>query len=110
MSSQGIEIRLLQILAEALNFHLTIMNPSDGRKWGQPMENGTWTGMTGDLTQRRAHMAVANYFIHIHILEVVDMTVAYDMEFGCFITPLPEPLPQWVALIYPFSLPVIAQP
>ncbi|KAK4317452.1 hypothetical protein Pmani_011458 [Petrolisthes manimaculis] len=102
----GIDIRLLQILAEALNFHLTIMNPSDGGKWGSPLENGTWTGLTGDLTQRRAHMGVANLFIHIHYLEVVDMTLAYDMEFGCFITPLPEPLPQWVALIYPFSLPV----
>lgn len=40
-------------------------------------------------------------------LQVVDMTVPYDMEFGCFITPLPKPLPQWVALSYPFSLQVI---
>lgn len=34
------------------------------------------------------------------------MTVPYDMEFGCFITPLPEKLPQWVALVYPFSMEV----
>ncbi|XP_045128431.1 glutamate receptor-like [Portunus trituberculatus] len=102
----GIDIRLLHILADALNFRLKIVNPSDGGKWGSPLDNGSWTGLTGDLTQRRAHMGVANLFIHIHYLEVVDMTVPYDMEFGCFITPLPEPLPQWVALSYPFSLQV----
>ncbi|ROT69878.1 hypothetical protein C7M84_011894 [Penaeus vannamei] len=101
-----IDIRLLHILSEALNFDLQIVNPSDGDKWGSPLENGSWTGLTGDLTQRRAHMGVANLFIHIHYLEVVDMTVPYDMEFGCFITPLPEKLPQWVALVYPFSMEV----
>ncbi|XP_045621118.2 ionotropic receptor 21a [Procambarus clarkii] len=99
----GIDIRLLHILADALNFRLKIVNPSDGDKWGSPMANGSWSGLTGDLTQHRAHMGVANLFIHIHYLEVVDMTVPYDMEFGCFITPLPKPLPQWVALVYPFS-------
>ncbi|XP_042226120.1 glutamate receptor ionotropic, kainate 4-like [Homarus americanus] len=99
----GIDIRLLYILSEALNFKLKIVNPSDGGKWGSPMVNGSWSGLTGDLTQRHAHMGVANLFIHIHYLEVVDMTVSYDMEFGCFITPLPEQLPQWMALVYPFS-------
>ncbi|XP_069942931.1 ionotropic receptor 21a-like [Cherax quadricarinatus] len=99
----GIDIRLLYILADALNFRLKIITPSDGDKWGSPLGNGSWSGLTGDLTQHRAHMGVANLFIHIHYLEVVDMTVAYDMEFGCFLTPLPRPLPQWLALLYPFS-------
>ncbi|XP_068218796.1 ionotropic receptor 21a-like isoform X2 [Palaemon carinicauda] len=99
----GIDIRLLRLVSEALNFRLKITNPSDGGKWGSPNEDGSWSGLTGDLTQRKAHMGVANIFIHTNYLQVVDMTRAYDMEAGCFITPLPEDLPQWVALVYPFS-------
>lgn len=71
----GIDIRLLHILSEALNFQLQIVNPSDGGKWGSPMDNGSWSGLTGDLTQRRAHMGVANLFIHIHYLEVCELLV-----------------------------------
>ncbi|XP_066973634.1 ionotropic receptor 21a-like isoform X2 [Macrobrachium rosenbergii] len=99
----GIDIRLLRLLSDALNFRLKIVNPSDGGKWGSPNEDGSWSGLTGDLTQRKAHMGVANLFILTSYLQVVDMTVAYDVEAGCFITPLPEDLPQWVALVYPFS-------
>ena len=31
------------------------------------------------------------------------MTIQHDVEPGCFITPLPAPLPRLVALVYPFT-------
>lgn len=60
----------MYILSDALNFQLEIRNPSDGEKWGSPKENGDWSGLTGDLTKKKAHMGVANLFIHILYLEV----------------------------------------
>ena len=32
------------------------------------------------------------------------MQVAYDMEYLCFVNPVPGPLPQWMALGLPFLL------
>ena len=66
----GVDIRLLKTLSSAMNFKLRIMNPSDGDKWGSPMANGSWSGLTGDIVQKKAHMGVANLFIHLHYLKV----------------------------------------
>ncbi|XP_063853858.1 ionotropic receptor 21a-like [Scylla paramamosain] len=90
----GVEIRLMETLAEALNFRLNLANPSDGRMW---------YGIFDDLQHRRAFMGAANFFVTTSALQVVDMTVQHDVEPGCFITPLPAPLPRLVALVYPFT-------
>ncbi|XP_045128433.1 ionotropic receptor 21a-like [Portunus trituberculatus] len=90
----GVEIRLMQTVAEVLNFRLHLANPSDGRMW---------YGIFDDLQHRRAFMGAANFFVTTSALQVVDMTVQHDVEPGCFITPLPAPLPRLVALVYPFT-------
>ncbi|MPC23829.1 hypothetical protein E2C01_016894 [Portunus trituberculatus] len=115
----SVEIRLMQTVAEVLNFRLHLANPSDGRMW---------YGIFDDLQHRRAFMGAANFFVTTSALQVprcsyhaelhaeltldtrrliavvvVDMTVQHDVEPGCFITPLPAPLPRLVALVYPFT-------
>ena len=40
----GLEYRLLEALAQTLNFSFEINTPADGEKWGREFKNGSWTG------------------------------------------------------------------
>ncbi|PSN38035.1 hypothetical protein C0J52_21385, partial [Blattella germanica] len=48
----GVEVELVQTLAEKMNFTPSYSLPRDGSHWGYLMENGTITGMSGDVFKR----------------------------------------------------------
>lgn len=92
----------MRSLSRALNFTVSFVQPSDGEMWGWEQGNGTWTGLMGDLQHRRADIGVADLYIMEPYFAIIDMSVAYDIEYLCFVNPVPGPLPQWMALGLPF--------
>jgi len=40
----GLEVRIMNTIAEALNIEVKLDAPRDGEKWGSESANGTWTG------------------------------------------------------------------
>lgn len=92
----------MRSLSKALNFTVSFVRPSDGEMWGWEQGNGTWTGLMGDLQHRRADIGVADLYIMEPYFAIIDMSVAYDIEYLCFVNPVPGPLPQWMALGLPF--------
>lgn len=60
---KGLCIDLLNKLSEKMGFHYTIRLVADGQYGGQ-LEDGSWTGLVGDLIQRVNHtIYVASYLI-----------------------------------------------
>ena len=55
-----------------------------------------------DETARLSDIGVADLYIMEHYFRVVDMSIPYDIEFLCFVTPSPGLLPRWTALVLPF--------
>ncbi|XP_042239260.1 ionotropic receptor 21a-like [Homarus americanus] len=102
----GLEIRLLSALASALNFTVEINLPRDGEKWGSRLPNGSWTGAVGETIRGETDVSFANYFITADRLKVMDMTESYYIDYACFITPKPQPLPQYTAVAWPFHVSV----
>ena len=48
---KGLSIDLLNKLSDKMGFHYTIRLVADGQYGGQ-LEDGSWTGLVGDLTRR----------------------------------------------------------
>ena len=93
----------MRILAETLNFNIEFQRPSDGGMWGWQLDNGSWTGLMGDLLHRKADIAVADLYIMETYYKLIGMSVAYDIEYLCFVNNAPGPLPQWMALHLPLN-------
>lgn len=68
------------------------------------MDNGTWTGLMGDLQNRKVDIGVADLFVMEPYFTACDLSVEYDIEYLCFANRVPGPQPQSYALILPFTL------
>ncbi|XP_047497750.1 ionotropic receptor 21a-like [Penaeus chinensis] len=99
----GLEVRLLMTLASALNFTVEISMPRDGEKWGARLPSGSWTGAVGETVRGETDVSFANYFITADRLKIMDMTRPYYIDYTCFITPMPQPLPQYTAVAWPLQ-------
>ncbi|XP_069938822.1 ionotropic receptor 21a-like [Cherax quadricarinatus] len=104
----GLEVGILLTLASALNFTVEIVEPRDGEKWGTHLSNGTWTGAVGETIRGETDVSFANYFITADRLKIMDMTRPYYIDYTCFVTPKPRPLPQYTAVTWPFQVSVWA--
>ncbi|XP_042207484.1 glutamate receptor ionotropic, delta-2-like [Homarus americanus] len=100
----GVDIEVVRALSEAVNFSVSFSRPSDGEMWGWEQDNGSWTGLMGDLQYRQADIGVADLYIMEQYFAIIDMSQEYDIEYLCFVNLVPGPLPQWMALGLPFLL------
>ncbi|XP_066981968.1 glutamate receptor ionotropic, delta-2-like [Macrobrachium rosenbergii] len=98
----GISLDLLDIMAKKLNFTYDVQMETADHKWGSK-ENGTWTGMLGDLVYNSKDLVV-NYFLATEGRSAdFDSTYAYYSEGFGFALKNPLPKPKWPGLLYPFS-------
>ena len=40
----GLEVRIIKLIANTMNFKITFQKPRDGQLWGNRMENGSYSG------------------------------------------------------------------
>lgn len=57
-----------------------------GELWGSQKEDGSWTGMMGKLDRGEANIGIANLYVSISRVGVLDFSAAYDM-IEVFVTP-----------------------
>ncbi|XP_069936658.1 probable glutamate receptor [Cherax quadricarinatus] len=96
---------MLRAMSSVLNFTYSIREPPDGQ-WGLRLENGSHTGVIGELEKYKADFSL-NIAIIGEREEVVDYTIGYFNDPLTFCTSKPRPLNQALALIRPFKpLPV----
>lgn len=100
----GRDPNLIRAIGEILHFRPIFLPPKlKGSKWGDRLNNGTWTGLIGDVSSGTTTLGVANVFTTQHYTEQVEMSYPYDISCSTFLTPPPEPWPQFYALIKPFD-------
>ncbi|KAK4313229.1 hypothetical protein Pmani_015406 [Petrolisthes manimaculis] len=79
VAERGIDVSIINTLSSHLNFTYRVMVPAD-RKWGVVQEDGTVTGMVGDVHYRRAHLAVNEITITDSREAVVDFSYPYFFD------------------------------
>ena len=84
----GYLFALWEIIAHELNLRYRIESPADGG-YGNLDENGTWSGMVGELTYGRADVALSWLFLRPDRATVIDYldSVAVETEKETFFIP-----------------------
>ncbi|KAK7068869.1 hypothetical protein SK128_001660, partial [Halocaridina rubra] len=99
----GSNIELLNMIASKLNFTYVVQDTPADEIWGSK-ENGTWTGMYGDLLYQNKNLAINSIFLRADVYQDFDYTVPYiSAGFGIALRK-PKSLPQWQGLFRPFTL------
>ncbi|XP_042232014.1 uncharacterized protein LOC121872941 [Homarus americanus] len=97
---EGVELRLLQYAAQALNFSYRLVVPADG-EWGRPL-NGTWTGKVGEIVRGRADIAVGGLVYTEERASVTEYSILFHNELWGIVCPLSVRLPMWPFIMFPF--------
>lgn len=101
----GRDPNLIRVIGEVLHFQPVFSSPVQiESKWGNKLEDGTWTGLIGEVSRGETILGVANVFMTLHYMEQVEFSYPYDISCSTFLTPSPELWPQLYALIKPFDL------
>uniref|UniRef100_A0A8D0U4T7 Glutamate receptor n=1 Tax=Sus scrofa TaxID=9823 RepID=A0A8D0U4T7_PIG len=90
---EGFCVDMLRELAELLRFRYRLRLVEDGL-YGAPEPNGSWTGMVGELINRKADLAVAAFTITAEREKVIDfskpfMTLGISILYRVHMVPSP---------------------
>ncbi|XP_066961932.1 glutamate receptor ionotropic, kainate glr-3-like [Macrobrachium rosenbergii] len=99
----GLSKRLMDVLSEWLNFTYTLSAKAKDGRWGA-YENGTWTGMLGDVWREVKNLTINSFAITEERSRDFAFTGAYYRAGFGFIMRQPFPLPKWRSLTYPLRL------
>ncbi|KAF2364738.1 Ionotropic glutamate receptor [Trinorchestia longiramus] len=102
-SCRGSNLDALQVISSHLNFSFEYQINSSDFNWGS-YENGTWTGLLADLVYNGRHIVINYFLLNLERYTYFDSTYPYRAEGFGFLAHLPTPLPQWKAVVLPFSL------
>ncbi|XP_037791279.1 uncharacterized protein LOC119586601 [Penaeus monodon] len=97
----SLDIRMLNALAEALNFTYEMRTPWDNQ-WGTSTPSGNWTGIVGTLQYHKGDFSMMLSWMEPR-LPVVDYSRIYASEPLVMVTSKPKPLSQAFALVRPFA-------
>lgn len=98
----GTNLDALALIAAKLNFSYDVQKETQDQNWGA-LENGTWTGMLGDLVYNDKHLVINLFLVNYERWRDFDTTYPYHAEGFGFLAPLPPPVPQWQSITYPFT-------
>ncbi|XP_061803293.1 glutamate receptor ionotropic, kainate 5 isoform X2 [Nerophis lumbriciformis] len=100
---EGFCVDMLRELADILKFSFRIKLVDDGL-YGAPEPNGSWTGMVGELINRKADLAVAGFTITSEREKVIDFSKPF-MTLGISILYRVHPgrKPGYFSFLDPFS-------
>ncbi|XP_068246676.1 glutamate receptor ionotropic, delta-2-like [Palaemon carinicauda] len=98
----GVDLELVNTLGRTLNFTYRVMRPADGQ-WGNPLPNGTITGMIGMVARREADFAVCFISVTRDRVAVVDFTYSYYRSVIAIFSRAPRQRNRALAILSPFS-------
>jgi hypothetical protein len=102
--SEGWEVKVLKIIAEGLNSSIHyILPPPNNEKWGDLLDNGSFTGLTGDLVHNRADIGFAAWPLHPRTLKALDATKTYFRDEWVWWVPCAKKIPRWRSIFLVFS-------
>lgn len=102
--NEGIEIRLLQEFAKSSNMSIEYTEPSPDELWGVPLENGSWSGTSGQLIQGLVDVAMDFYFYRCDIIKEVECLTPHLIDKVRWYVPCATPYSGWMSLIRVFTL------
>ncbi|XP_068229264.1 glutamate receptor ionotropic, kainate glr-3-like [Palaemon carinicauda] len=101
----GVDAEIVIALSQFLNFTYEIVRPADGM-WGNPLPNGTVTGIIGMVSRHEASFAICAVAVSDTRETVVDFAYPYHREPLAIFTRAPKLKSRALAILSPFPLQV----
>jgi hypothetical protein len=95
--TDGLEVRLLRCVSQKMNLSIIVIQYHEDNPYGQKLENGTWSGMIGDLLYNRSEASIGGWFGNIKRNVSVDTSVTYFTDRFSLFVPLAEEFPSWLS-------------
>ncbi|XP_022309544.2 glutamate receptor U1-like isoform X2 [Crassostrea virginica] len=86
----GYCMELLKDMGKSLNFTYTVTEARDG-EFGRRLDNGSWTGMIGQLERREVDLMVATTSIRPDREMVMDFTIPFFYDSSSILMKKPDP-------------------
>jgi hypothetical protein len=100
----GLDLRLIGVLEEAINMTLVLRAPpADGGRWGFLLENGTWVGVTAEMMRGYSDLALVGWFYRCHIINEIECSFPYITDEARWYVPCAQPFPRWMSLTRVFK-------
>ncbi|KAL4713808.1 hypothetical protein ACJJTC_015462 [Scirpophaga incertulas] len=91
----GVEVRLLQLLAQRNNFSIEILEPQD-------LQLGPGDAVSREVTMGRADIGIAGMYLTKERMGNMDMSFSHSQDCAVFITLTSTALPRYRAILGPF--------
>lgn len=102
--SEGWEVKFLEVIAKGLNSSIHyIVPPPRNEKWGDLLDNGSFTGLIGNLVHNSADIGFAAWSLHPRTLKAVDATKTYFRDEWVWWVPCAKKIPRWKSMFMVFS-------
>ncbi|XP_076250217.1 ionotropic receptor 21a-like [Rhynchophorus ferrugineus] len=101
----GTEVEILKTVSQYMNFHCNVYEAenADIELWGNQMFDNNYTGLLGEMLNRKADIALGDLYYVPFVLYIMDLTIPYNTECLTFLTPESLTDISWKTLILPFS-------
>lgn len=97
---RGVAIEMTEAISKKLNYTYTITETVG--KWGA-IENGSWSGILGTMERKETNFTINGYYLNEDRASGFDPSVTVWSESSSVFVPSPNPLPEWLSIIRPFS-------
>ncbi|XP_064120868.1 uncharacterized protein LOC135225510 isoform X2 [Macrobrachium nipponense] len=98
----GFELMILQTLGTIFNFTFRVILPADG-SFGNPLPDGTVTGMIGLVARREASLAFGGVTLTDARDKVIDFSIPFYQGYLCIFSTPPKEKNKALAVLSPFT-------
>ena len=98
---EGFEVELYKMMGKGLNMSIFYMQRSDNVLFGVQLENGSWTGITGEII--RNYSDIASSWYKCHIIKQFDCLTPHVIDRAKWFVPCAQPYPRWSSLTRVFK-------
>lgn len=104
-SSGSFNFQILKTLAQKMRFKPKLYEPinAESQKWGHKQDNGSFSGLLGEMVNSGADVALGNLQYTPSHLEMTDLSIPYTSQCWTFLTPEALTDNSWKTLILPFK-------
>ncbi|KAJ4443734.1 hypothetical protein ANN_05512 [Periplaneta americana] len=99
----GIGVQLIEVLAKRVNMSVRYRKPPPPNEmWGYPLENGSWTGVRGEVLSKKSDTTIAGTWDASHIVRELESSATFFMDGFKWYVPCARPYPLWLSIIRAF--------
>lgn len=97
--------QIVYILSKILNFTIQLYEPRNAleTKWGKKSTEGKYDGLLGEMMTYSADVALGDLQNIKQNMQIMDLTIPYNIECLTFLTPVALTDNSWMTLILPFK-------